>query len=261
MDSLFYYIAKLAWLLVAVDSLLLIWLALAVVCWYWGRLPWAKGLTGSLLLVLLGIGLFPVGEWALFSLEKQYSPGILQVEKVDGVVVLGGGERNAQSFAWGQASLGDAAERPMVLLQIARQLPASVPIVFTGGTGKMSDQGMSGAEVIAMLLQDHGIELSRILFEDQSRNTLENAVLTKALVQPQVAENWLLVTSAFHMPRAMAVFCKADWPMQAYAVDFRSRKDKLWRLDWDFARHLYNLNLAYKEWLGIVAYKVAGKSC
>ncbi|MDP6190760.1 MAG: hypothetical protein QF872_08130, partial [Gammaproteobacteria bacterium] len=69
MDSLFYYTAKLAWLLVAVDSLLLIWLAWAVICLYRGRLRWAKGLAGSLLSVLLFIGLFPVGEWALFSLE------------------------------------------------------------------------------------------------------------------------------------------------------------------------------------------------
>ncbi|MDP6191137.1 MAG: YdcF family protein, partial [Gammaproteobacteria bacterium] len=160
-----------------------------------------------------------------------------------------------------QPSFGHAAERPLALLQMAQRLPDTVPIVFTGGTGKMSDQGMAGAEVIAMLLQDHGMDSARILFENQSRNTLENAVLSKRLVHPQAGDSWLLVTSAFHMPRAMAVFCKADWPMQAYAVDFRSRRDKLWRLDWDFARHLYNLNLAYKEWLGIVVYKVTGKSC
>ena len=90
---------------------------------------------------------------------------------------------------------------------------------------------------------------------------MENAVLSKLLVSPQVDENWLLVTSAFHMPRSMAIFCKVGWPMQAYPVDFRSRKDNLLRLDWDFAKHLKNLNMAYKEWLGIIAYKVAGKSC
>jgi len=175
--------------------------------------------------------------------------------------VLGGGEQNAQSYAWQQVSLGSAGERPLALLKMVAQLPATTPIVFTGGTGKMAEQGMSGAQVMQQLLVDHGIPIERVIFEGQSRNTVENAVLSKLLVSPQVDENWLLVTSAFHMPRSMAIFCKVGWPMQAYPVDFRSRKDNLLRLDWDFAKHLKNLNMAYKEWLGIIAYKVAGKSC
>lgn len=261
MDSVFFYVAKLAWVLVALDSLLLLWLAAGVFCLLmaWQRL--ARWLLVSLLLTCLAIGLFPVGEWALYQLEKQYPPITLNPEQVDGVIVLGGGEQNAQSYAWQKVSLGSGGERPLALLQMVAQLPKSTPIMFTGGTGRMTAQGMSGAEVIQQMLVDHGVDTERVIFEGKSRNTVENAVLSKQLVNPQVGDSWLLVTSAFHMPRSMAIFCKVDWPMQAYPVDFRSRKDNLWRLDWDFAKHLRNLNIAYKEWLGIVAYKVAGKSC
>lgn len=261
MDSLFFYIAKLAWVLLALDSLLIIWLALGVLSLLlaWQRL--AKWLLSSLLLVCLVIGLFPVGEWLLYSLERQYPPISLQAETVEGVIVLGGGEQNAQTHAWQQVSLGSGGERPLALLQMVRRLPAEIPIVFTGGTGKMTAQGMSGAEVVQQLLRDHGIDVERVTFEDKSRNTVENAVLSQRLVQPKPEENWLLITSAFHMPRSVAIFCSQDWQVTPYPVDFRSRKDKLLRLDWDFAKHLKNLNTAYKEWLGIVAYKVAGKSC
>lgn len=261
MDSLFFYIAKLAWVLLALDSLLVIWLALGVLSLLlaWQRL--AKWLLSSLLLVCLVIGMFPVGEWLLYSLERQYPPISLPAETVDGVIVLGGGEQSAQTHAWQQVSLGSGGERPLALLQMARRLPADIPIVFTGGTGKMTAQGMTGAEVVQQLLRDHDIDVARVTFEGQSRNTVENAVLSKQLVQPEAKDNWLLITSAFHMPRSVSIFCKQDWQVTPYPVDFRSRKDKLWRMDWDFAKHLKNLNTAYKEWLGIAAYKVAGKSC
>ncbi|HCH23045.1 MAG TPA: YdcF family protein [Oceanospirillaceae bacterium] len=261
MDSVFFYVAKLAWVLVALDSLLILWLAWGVLSLLlaWQRL--ARWLLVSLLLVCLTIGLFPVGEWVLYTLEKQYPPLELASLQVDGVVVLGGGESNSETAAWGSVSLGSAGERPVALLQMARQLPSNLPIVFTGGTGKMSHEGMTGAQVIQQLVSDHGIDENRVTYESKSRNTLENALLSKQLVNPQPNQQWLLVTSAFHMPRSMAVFCKAGWTMQAYPVDYRTRKGDLWRLDWDFAKHLKNLNIAYKEWLGIVAYKLAGKSC
>lgn len=261
MDSLFFYIAKLAWVLVALDSLLIIWLGLGVLCLIMARHSLAKWLLSSLLLVCLTIGLFPVGEWLLYSLERQYAPISVDANDIDGVIVLGGAEKNAYTHAWQQVSLGSSGERPLALLQMVKLLPVDTPILYTGGTGKMTDQGISGAEVIRRLLADHEVDIKRVMFEDLSRNTVENAVFSKRLVNPQTEDNWLLVTSAFHMPRSVAIFCKQDWQVTPYPVDFRSRKDKLWRMDWDFAKHLKNLNTAYREWLGIWAYKLADKSC
>jgi uncharacterized SAM-binding protein YcdF (DUF218 family) len=157
-------------------------------------------------------------------------------------VVLGGGERIT------------------TMVQLAKAYP-NAPVVFTGGSGRMVQQGTTGAQVAQQFAVALGLPPERISLESQSRNTLENALLSKALIAPAQGEHWLLVTSAFHMPRSLAVFCKVGWSMQAYAVDYRAQKGNLIRLDWDFSKHLVNLNMAFKEWLGLAAYKLTGKAC
>jgi len=259
MDSLFFYVAKIAWLLVAVDSLLVICLCLGVVFLYMGWLKAGRRLLSLLALLSLIIGLFPVGEWLFYPLERQ-NPPITLPAQVDGVVVLGGGEQVGLSYAWQQPALGEGGERITTMVQLAKAYP-NAPVVFTGGSGRMVQQGTTGAQVARQFAVALGLPPERISLESQSRNTLENALLSKALIAPAQGEHWLLVTSAFHMPRSLAVFCKVGWPMQAYAVDYRAQKGNLMRLDWGFSKHLVNLNLAFKEWLGLAAYKLTGKAC
>ncbi|HCH32340.1 MAG TPA: YdcF family protein [Oceanospirillaceae bacterium] len=259
MDSLFFYAAKLAWLLLAVDSLLVLWLCVAVFCLYMGWHKVAKKLLLSLAILSLIIAVFPVGEWLYYPLEKQNPPSALATH-IDGVVVLGGGESVALTHAWQQAALGDGAERLTTMVTLANAYPKA-PIIFTSGSGRMVAQGTTGAQVANDFALSMGLTPGRITLESESRNTVENAVLSKQLVKPKVGQRWLLVTSAFHMPRSLAVFCKAGWPMLPYAVDYRAQKGNLLRLDWDFAKHLKNLNQAFKEWLGLAAYKLTGKAC
>jgi uncharacterized SAM-binding protein YcdF (DUF218 family) len=259
MDSVFFYLAKLAWLLLAVDSVLVMWLSLGLLCLYAGWFKAAQRLLLALTLTSLTIALFPLGEWLYYPLEKQYPPALLP-EKVDGIVVLGGGEAVGLSAAWQQVALGEGAERLTTMVMLANAYP-QVPVVFTGGSGRMVEQNTTGAAVANQFARSMGLSEGRLILESQSRNTVENARLTKAMMQPKVGEHWLLVTSAFHMPRSLAVFCKAGWLMQPYAVDYRAQRGNLLRLDWDFAKHLYNLNGAFKEWLGVAAYKLTGKAC
>ena len=68
-----------------------------------------------------------------------------------------------------------------------------------------------------------GVAHDRITAEEQSRNTIENAVFSRLIAQPKPGEHWLLVTSAFHMPRAIAAFRAAGFPVEAYPVDWRTR--------------------------------------
>ena len=259
MDSVFFYVAKLAWLLVAVDSVLLMGLGLGVVYLYLGWHKAARRLLVALAIVCLTIALFPIGEWLFYPLEQQNPPALLPTH-VDGIVVLGGGESVSLSHAWQQVALGDGAERLTTMVMLANAYPRAL-LVFTGGSGSMVQQGTTGAEVARQFGQSMGLPKGRLMIESKSRNTLENAVLTKAMMQPKPDQRWLLVTSAFHMPRSLAVFCKAGWPMQPYAVDFRAEKGNLLRFDWGFAGHLRNLNQAFKEWLGLAAYKLTGKAC
>lgn len=259
MDSVFFYLAKLAWLLLAVDSVLLMWLCLGVLCLYMGWFKVAQRLLLALTLTSLTIAVIPLGEWLFYPLEKQNPPASLPTQ-VDGIVVLGGGEAVGLSAAWQQVALGEGAERLTAMVMLANAYP-QVPVVFTGGSGRMVEQSTTGAAVASQFARSMGLPKDRLILESQARNTVENARLTKAIMQPKTGEHWLLVTSAFHMPRSLAVFCKAGWPMQPYAVDYRAQKGNLLRVDWDFAKHLRNLNQAFKEWLGLAAYKLTGKAC
>ena len=98
-------------------------------------------------------------------------------------------------------------------------------------------------------------------FENRSRNTYENAIMTRALVRPKPGESWLLVTSAAHMPRSIGIFRHIGWDMTAYPVDYRtfgnSRDDKPTTEALDSLRRL---DVALHEWVGLAAYWAAGKT-
>jgi uncharacterized SAM-binding protein YcdF (DUF218 family) len=99
-----------------------------------------------------------------------------------------------------------------------------------------------------------------VIFEDRSRNTYENAVLSKALAGPAEGERWLLVTSAAHMPRSVGVFRQAGWPVIAYPVDFRT-SDEIGFLQMpDAAQRWAELDQAIKSWVGLVAYWLTGRT-
>ena len=96
--------------------------------------------------------------------------------------------------------------------------------------------------------------------EDRSRNTVENAVFTRRLVDPKPGERWLLVTSAWHMPRAMGVFRKAGFAVEAFPVDWLT-EDKTADYVRPYLRAPRGLSIAddgLKEWLGLLVYRLAG---
>ena len=110
----------------------------------------------------------------------------------------------------------------MVVPELARRYP-NTRILFSGGNSALMNGGSAEAEFAARLLESLGVERSRITLEDRSRNTVENAVFSKALIQPKSGDRWLLVTSAYHMPRAIGVFRKGGLSGRTYPVDRRTR--------------------------------------
>ena len=94
-------------------------------------------------------------------------------------------------------------------------------IVFTGGSANLISNDAKEADYAAEIFESLGIPKSRLIMERASRNTYENAEFTKELVAPKPGERWLLVTSAFHMPRSIGLFRKAGFAVEAYPVDWR----------------------------------------
>lgn len=259
MDTLFFWASKLLWFIVRPDSLLVVWLFLSVLFLYLGKIVWAKYASNSLLLVVLVIGLFPVGEWLYYPLETQY-PANPALGQVDGIIALSGNLNSEASVIWDQVISGGAAERNFAFMALARQYP-DAKLVYTGGSSSLIQQNYKAADVAQRLFAEQGLDLSRITFEREARNTAEHPTRVMDLIQPKPDEQWVLITTGWHMPRAMGVFCNAGWDVIPYPVDFQSKPGQLLHTDWELADHLEDLNCAIKEWIGLIAYKLLGRSC
>jgi uncharacterized SAM-binding protein YcdF (DUF218 family) len=178
----------------------------------------------------------------------------------DGIIVLGGAIDPESSQARGSLEMDASAERIVTMLQLARRYPAA-RIVFSGGSANLIETPVPEAPIAGDLLEDFGTARSRIVLESDSRTTAENATFTRKLISPKPGERWLLVTSAFHMPRSIGVFRRAGFDVEAYPVDWRSRgwRDGLTPFT-TLSAGLARTDVAVHEWVGLIAYWATGRS-
>ncbi len=260
MDSAFFWLSKLLWMVVAPGSLLVL---CALIGWIavlrgYGRV--AKWSLSLLISAMLVISIYPIGHWMLMPLETRFETNPKLPEHIDGIIVLSGSENTLTANHWQQTEFGATVDRNLAFLALGYQYPEA-KMVFTGGTGNLMNQHLKQADVAKQLYIDLNFDISRIQFETQARNTAENAKLTKQLIQPKADEVWLLVTTAWHMPRSVGLFCKLDWSVTPYPVDHWTLPDSVSAIPvWSFTRHLQILDMATKEWLGLLSYYLLGKT-
>jgi len=219
-----------------------------------------RALAFASLIVLAILGLSPVGNALMIPLEDRFPRWDAARGAPDGIIVLGGAISPDVSAARDEVALNEAAERLTVAAELARRYPAA-RIVFSGGSGALIYDEGAEAPFALRLLEDLGIPRARILLEDRSRNTVENAIFSKALIQPKPGERWLLVTSAHHLPRAIGVFRKMGFPVEPYPVDWRTRgaADAL-RPFATLGDGLRRSDTAVREWVGLAVYWLTGRS-
>lgn len=260
MDTLFFIASKVVWGLIRPETWLVLGLGLTLVALLRGWQRAARWLGGLTLAFALAVAILPLGDLLIAPLESRYPPAPA-LDRVDGIVVLGGAEEAAIAERWGGTQLNQGAERFTGALALARRFPGA-QVVFAGGSGRLRD--MAGIEtpessVAESFFAGQGLDPERLLLESNSRNTAENAAFSLAVADPQPGERWVLVTSAFHMPRAMRSFARAGWPeMTAWPVDHRSRPFAD-GVGWDLADNLDLMDTALKEYLGLLVYGVTGR--
>ncbi len=197
-------------------------------------------------------------EAMLRSLEARYTaPDGGDLQNYHGIVVLGGALSSPELWqAHRQVGLNDQAERMTEAVALMRLHP-NLRLLFTGGNAGISGEGASEAERAKVLFDALGVDPSRVAYESASRNTYENALLTASMPGVDKTQRWILLTSAFHLPRAMGVFEHAGWNVTAWPVDYRTTAHDSW---FDFSLHYGPgiWQLALHEWLGYVAYRLAG---
>jgi uncharacterized SAM-binding protein YcdF (DUF218 family) len=179
-------------------------------------------------------------------------------DEIAGIILLGGFEDGWVTAGRSQLAVNEAAERLTEGVRLAHRFPKA-SIVFSGGVGLVFKDGVAAAEPVAEYLRSVGVDAGRILTEGESRNTRENGLYSRELLQPRPGERWVLVTSAAHMPRAIGVFRALGFEVTAYPVDYRTRSsgDAL-RLFDSMPGGFQRLDMAVKEWTSLAYYRLRG---
>ena len=257
MDTLFLIASKTVWLLIRPETLLVVLFAAAFVLLQLGRSVAGSRTLAIALILTLVIGVVPVGNLLLNPQERAYSSRPIVIEPA-GILVLGGAEDEAPDYAGKVAQVNHAGDRLIAAVQLARQYPDAV-VLYTGGKVALTPVAAGAFEVGPDILRQLGLSEDRMIVEGRSRTTAENAVLSHAMA-PEAEGPWILVTSAFHMPRALGTFCAAGWRnLVPYPTDYRGGQI-FEQIGWNLAENLDELNIGVKEWVGLLAYRVTGRS-
>lgn len=219
---------------------------------------WSKSGFSFLSVAILGLALAgwsPLGPTLLMTLEDRF-PRQETPAGINGIVMLGGAVDIHITEARGMEAWNDQAERVTAVAELANKFPAA-RIILSGGSGHpdaVSESSIAKEALVAM-----GVPEGRMELETRSRNTCENARESVVTAQPKGGEVWLLITSASHMPRAIACFRAANFPVSPYPVDYHTRgSEDLRRIQPSIADGLAQVDLAAHEWVGLLTYRVAG---
>ena len=210
-------------------------------------------------LLLVICGLSPLGSALLYPLEQRFPAWDARRGAPDGIIVLGGSIDADISAAHGTPVVRGAPDRIIAAAALAKRYP-NARVVFSGGSANLVSNDAREADFAGAIFESLGVDKSRLVMERRSRNTQENAEFSKALVAPKDGERWLLVTSAFHMPRSVGLFRKAGFAVEPYPVDWRigGRAD-LMAFSNVAVEGLARTDLAIREWIGLLAYRATGR--
>ncbi|MBF6058218.1 MULTISPECIES: YdcF family protein [Thiomicrorhabdus] len=262
MDDLFFIASKIAWGLLSPGNLLILLFAAGTIALLLKKIVLAKWILLPTSCIALALTAYPISDALMVPLEKRFAKPAELPKHIDGIILLGGGEDLKRSLSWHTQELGYGGDRYAATLKLARRYPQA-PVIFTGGSGLMQLQpesrDQSEGHLSSTLLTDMGIAKTRLIIEAKSRNTYENFKNIKSLL-PKKDGQYLLVTSAFHMPRSVGIARKRGIGVIPYPVDYYSNRSPYRQWDFDFYDHLRILESAWKEWIGLSVYFFSGKT-
>lgn len=253
---MFFVASKLFWFVAAPTNLLLICAGIGIVLLMLGYFRTGRALACAGLIGLVILAATPLPRILARPLEDRFAQVRDETSPIHGIIVLGGAIGNVR----GTVELNKAAERLTESARLALLHPQA-KLVFSGGSlNLISNVSWTEAGEAGRFYRGLGIDPSRLILEDQSRNTRENAVLTARQVAPKPGERWLLVTSAYHMPRSIGLFRKAGLNLEAFPVDYSTsgRIDDFLRPHSLLSRNLVIADDIIKEYIGLLAYRLSG---
>jgi len=254
MQDLYFIASKVVWFFLEPLHVLAFFITFWALC-RWGGARFTGALSLLTVLSTLLLGMTPL--WNALLYQHETSIHADQPNRIEGIIVLGGAFNELVTDAHDQVSLNGAAERMTTAVRLMREYP-EVPVVFSGFSGRSVRGNLSESDLALRFFQEMTGSTERVILENQSRNTFENALYTKDLLGFSGDGPWLLVTSAFHMPRAYRIFQDQGVRVIPYPTDFRSR-DPSKEFRWSLNEGANQLSILLHEWIGLWVYRMTQK--
>lgn len=256
---MFFELSKIFWTIFAPLNILCICLFFSLFIPLFVRGGGGKALRNIVILLLLA-GILPIGHDSLTFLENRFEKPKDMPAKVDGVILLGGAVSSELSHMRQEPVIGENGARLFAFMQLARQYPQA-RLVITGGSGSLFDQEHKEADYVKELFLSLGLRGRRVIYEPEARNTHENARFVREIVTNSSSETWLIVTSAYHMPRSIGAFRKEGIYPIAYPVGYLTSGEYHYvPRDFNVLNQYRYLHTALKEYIGNIAYYIGQKS-
>ena len=253
LTTMSFYLSKIIWVLLNPFNIFVLFTILTIILYLvsFRKLSITIFFINSLYLIL--ISFLPIGNYLIYKIEKEFHSNFIISEKLDGILILGGATNPLMYKEFNEISLNSSAERLIESVTIIKKFKNS-KIIFSGGSGVINRPDLGHSQVARSFYKKIGIDESRIIFEDNSRNTYENILFSKKLANPKKNEKWLLITSASHMRRAMLIGSKINWEFIPYAVDFRTMKKFRFLPSLNLLSNINSFQHGSHEWMGLISY-------
>ena len=258
---MFFYLSKIFWVFFSPVNILVILLLIGIFFQLINKKIYKRIYQINLILFIL-IVFLPTGTYLLWKLENTYSKPNIMNNNIDGILILGAGIDEFMTYEHQQVILNDRIERITESAKLIKKFPGA-KILFSGGNGTFSKPKIKGSQLAKNFYKQMGVNTDRIIFEDKSRNTYENFLFSKKFIGNTKEEKWLLITSAYHMKRAMGVAGKLNLDFIPYPVDFMLNKSFNWKFWYHkiyFLKNMEDFQLASHEYIGLIAYYFTKKS-
>jgi len=255
---MFFVLSKILWFFLQPLNVAIILICGAMAALKLGRRKWATWMGMGCCAVLVVFAVLPTGPLLTHYLETRYGAPDPMPRRVDGIILLGGVLDSETGMDHGVPQIAANAGRLITFANLAYKYPRA-KLIYSSGIGTVRQQGVPEADMATAALASIGARFgNRLAIEPQARTTYENAVYSKKIAQPREGQVWLVVTSAWHMPRTLGVFEAEGWHVIPAPGDWRTGESLSYGPG-GFLSNLAMSHLAIKEVAGIALYGLTGK--